>query len=150
MFAIADRASMRCARVMRGTASIASTVSLRAAIRSMSALFCAGQKKPISAAPGFIMSTSAGAGGRTFRIRSASAHRAAAVGAMRAPASAKSSSGKPAAVPAPVSMMTSRPSLRSFWTVSGEAATRRSRGNVSLGMPAFMVFVRGFVRWLVW
>ena len=50
MFAIADSASSFCARVMRGTASIASTVSLRAASRSTSALFCAGQMKLISVA----------------------------------------------------------------------------------------------------
>ena len=51
MFAIADSASSFCARVMRGTASIANTVSLRAASRSTSALFCAGQTKLMSVGP---------------------------------------------------------------------------------------------------
>ena len=58
MFAIADSASMRCARVMRGIASIASTVALRAASFSTRSLFCAGQMKPISIAPGFRRSAS--------------------------------------------------------------------------------------------
>ena len=46
---------------MRGTASIASTVTLRAASRSISSLFCAGQMKLISVAPGFSRSASCAA-----------------------------------------------------------------------------------------
>ncbi len=78
MLAIADSASIRCARVMRGTASIASTVTLRAASRSSSSLFCAGQTKLISVAPSFSSSTSClppaiAIGCRTFSTTSASA-----------------------------------------------------------------------------
>ena len=131
MFAIADSASIRCARVMRGTASIASTVTLRAASRSSSSLFCAGQMKLISVAPGFRRSTSclppAGAdrlphlehdvrlGVERRRVRRDGRARLD-VGA----------SANVAASPAPASTTTSRPSLRIFWTVSGAAATRDS------------------------
>ena len=78
MFAIADSASSFCARVMRGTASIANTVSLCAASRSSSGLFCAGQMKLISVAPGLSRSASLpppgrAIGCRTFRTMSASA-----------------------------------------------------------------------------
>src|SRR3569832_603543 len=140
MFAIADSASMRWARVMRGTASMASTVALRAARRSISGLFCAGQKNPTSTAPGFTMSASAGVGGRTFRIRSDAAYSDRAPGTMRAPAWMNTSSGKPDSTPAPASTSTSKPSLRRHCTVSGEAATRRSKGAVSFGIPTFIVW----------
>ena len=78
MFAIADSASSFWARVMRGTASIANTVTLRAASLSTSALFCAGQMKLIRIAPGFSRSASwappgRAIGWRTFRTMSASA-----------------------------------------------------------------------------
>ena len=45
MLAIDDSASIFWARVMRGTWSIASAVALRAARRSMSALFLPGHRK---------------------------------------------------------------------------------------------------------
>ena len=79
MFAIADSASSFCARVMRGTASIANTVTLRAASRSTSALFCAGQMKLMRIVPGLSRSASCAAvraarsAGRTLRTMSASA-----------------------------------------------------------------------------
>ena len=52
MFAIDDSASSFCAREMRGTLSIASTVSLRPASCCMSSGFCAGQMKLTSVLPG--------------------------------------------------------------------------------------------------
>jgi hypothetical protein len=45
MFAIELRASIFCAREMRGTWSIASAVALRAASRWMSSWFLAGHRK---------------------------------------------------------------------------------------------------------
>ena len=92
MFAIADSASMRWARVMRGIASMASTVTLRVARRWTSSLFWAGQMKPIRVAPGLMRSASwpppgRCAGGRTLSTMSAAAHKAGASGAISAPAS---------------------------------------------------------------
>ena len=77
---------------MRGTASIASTVTLRAASRSSSSLFCAGQMKLISVAPAFSRSASWPPPGRADRLPhlehdvGLGAH-AARVGAIVAPAS---------------------------------------------------------------
>ncbi len=92
MFAMADSASMRCARVMRGMASMASTVTLRAAMRSMRSLFWAGQKKLMSAAPGLMKSDSCtvvpgrNMGWRTLRMTSDSTHTASELSAIVAPA----------------------------------------------------------------
>ena len=52
MFAIDDSASIFCARVMRGTWSIAIAVAFAAAIFSTSSLFFPGHKKLINVAPG--------------------------------------------------------------------------------------------------
>src|SRR5688572_23610927 len=51
MLAIEESASSFCAREMRGTLSIASTVALRAASASISCGFCAGQMKLTRVAP---------------------------------------------------------------------------------------------------
>ena len=58
MFDIELSASSFCARVMRGTASIAIDVACFAFSRSMMSLFLAGQRKEMSVAPGFNRSTS--------------------------------------------------------------------------------------------
>jgi hypothetical protein len=83
---VADSASMRCARVVRGTPSIASTVAFFACSFSRSSRFCDGQMKEISAAPSFMRAISSKSGARTFKITSASRHSVAA-STMRAPAS---------------------------------------------------------------
>ena len=51
MLDIEDSASIFCAREMRGTASMASTVAPRAATCSSNARFCAGQKKLMRVLP---------------------------------------------------------------------------------------------------
>jgi hypothetical protein len=58
--------------------------------------------------------------------------------AIVAPASTKASSAKPAARPAVSSTTTLKPSALSRATESGVAATRRSPGKLSFGMPKFI------------
>jgi len=68
-------ASIFCARDnKRGTASIASTVALRAASAFISSGFCAGQMKLISVAPSFSLATSSVDGARTLKTMSAVDH----------------------------------------------------------------------------
>src|SRR4051812_5051074 len=55
-----------------------------------------------------------------------------------APFERYSSSGKPAAVPAPDSTATSSPDFTRGGTAAGMTATRVSPGSVSLGMPILM------------
>ena len=86
MLAIEDSASIFWARVMRGTWSIASTVTLRAASRSTRSLFLPGQRKLMSTAPGFSRSTSSALGGCTLSSTSASDHSAAPSAVTVAPA----------------------------------------------------------------
>ncbi|MNC19065.1 hypothetical protein D3C75_669900 [compost metagenome] len=66
--AIELRASSDCAREIRGTESIAITVTPRAASFSISAGFCAGQIKLTSVVPGFSSEISLSSGALTFRI----------------------------------------------------------------------------------
>jgi len=76
MFAIDDSASSFCARLMRGTASIAIALALRATSRSSSAAFCPGHRNEISVAPSRSISVSSWpvpgwySGGRTFATMS--------------------------------------------------------------------------------
>ena len=78
MLAIDDSASIFCARVMRGTWSMAIAVTLPAASRSTSALFLPGHRKLIRVAPGrsrsasWTSSVGCCSGGWTFRTMSAS------------------------------------------------------------------------------
>ena len=65
-----DNASSFCAREMRGTLSIASTVSPRPASLCMSSGFCAGQMKLTSVVPGLSDAISSGSGARTLKTRS--------------------------------------------------------------------------------
>ena len=72
MLAIEDSASIFCAREMRGTLSIASTVALRAASCCISSGFCAGQMKLTSVvALAHAAATSAALGARTLKTMSA-------------------------------------------------------------------------------
>jgi hypothetical protein len=89
--AIELSASSFCAREMRGTQSIASTVAPRCVSRSSIAICCAGQTKPISVACFFSSAASSTprlgwtCGGRTLITTSTEAHRLAA-STMAAPA----------------------------------------------------------------
>src|SRR4051812_46635795 len=64
-----------------------------------------------------------------------------------APFERYSSSGNPAAVPAPDSTATSSPDFTSGGTAAGMTATRVSPGSVSLGMP---ILISVFFRVLLW
>lgn len=91
MFAIEESASIFCARVMRGTWSIASTVSFFSAILARSGSFCAGQRKLTRVCPSLVRSSSSlpsagcAIGGRTLSTMSASFQIASAVSATDAP-----------------------------------------------------------------
>jgi hypothetical protein len=86
--AIEESASIFCARDMRGTLSIASTVAFFAARLFSSSGFCAGQMKDTSVCCSRMASTSSGPGARTLKTMSARDHTAAASGTTMAPAAA--------------------------------------------------------------
>ncbi len=86
MLAMEESASSFCAREMRGTLSIASTVAFFAASCCMSSGFCAGQIKETSAPPSRIRPTSAALGPRTLKTISEAAHSFAASETISAPA----------------------------------------------------------------
>jgi hypothetical protein len=71
MLAIEDSASSFCAREMRGTLSIASTVACRAASACISCAFCAGQMKLTRVAPSRRRPSSSALGARTLKRISA-------------------------------------------------------------------------------
>ena len=70
MLAMDDSASIFWAREMRGTLSMASTVSPRPASCCMSSGFWAGQTKLTSVVPGLIRGISSAVGARTLKTRS--------------------------------------------------------------------------------
>lgn len=70
MLAIELKASIDWAREMRGTESIASAVTLRAASFAISSGFCAGQIKLTRVLPSRINAISSSCGALTFNIRS--------------------------------------------------------------------------------
>ena len=70
MLAIDDSASSFCAREMRGTLSIASTVAFRAASCCSRSGFCAGQMKLTSVPPSRSRPTSSRLGARTLKTMS--------------------------------------------------------------------------------
>ena len=86
MLAIEESASSFCAREMRGTLSIASTVAFFAASCFSSSGFCAGQMKLTSVPPSRIRPTSSALGPRTLKTMSDAAHSSAAVSTISAPA----------------------------------------------------------------
>src|SRR3954468_24843973 len=145
MFAMEESASSFCARDMRGTLSIASTVARRAARSRSRSGFCAGQRKLTSVWPSRIMRTSSAFGARTLKTMSAPDHTAAASGTTVAPAAAYASSEMLAASPAPAWTITVKPSFASFGTTSGTVATRFSPGKISFGTPIVCVILCGSV-----
>jgi hypothetical protein len=88
MLAIEESASSFCAREMRGTLSIASTVAFRAASSRSSSGFCAGQMKLTSVCPSRIACTSSRLGARTLKTMSAPDQTDAASATTVAPAAA--------------------------------------------------------------
>jgi hypothetical protein len=79
MLAIELSASSFCAREMRGTLSMASTVALRAASCCSSSGFCAGQMKLTSVVPSRSRPTSSVDGPRTLKMMSDDDHKVAGV-----------------------------------------------------------------------
>src|SRR3954469_9112629 len=125
------KASIFCARLsVRGSESIASTVTLRAARLCISSAFCAGQMKLMSTCPSRMRPTSAMFGARTLKRMSALDQGS---DTISAPAARYASSEKLAASPAPDCTATRKPSLISFSTTSGTVATRFSPAAVSRG-----------------
>src|SRR5919197_893555 len=135
MFAIDESASSFCAREMRGTLSIASTVAFFAASASMSSGCCAGQMKLTSVAPSRSITPSSTSGGRTLKTMSAVTHSCSGAGMISAPAARYVSSAKFAASPAPDCTATRKPSFASRSTTSGTVATRFSPSAVSRCTP---------------
>jgi hypothetical protein len=86
--AIDDKASIFCAREMRGTMSIATAVAPRALTTSSKSGFWAGQKKLIRVWPLRNASASGTSGPRTLTSTSAAATTAAALGSTCTPAAA--------------------------------------------------------------
>ena len=124
---------MDCARVMRGTRSRASALTLRAASAAKRSALAVGWRSAMSTAPGLSSAASSVEGRRTRRTTSASWHAAAASAASVAPAFSYRSSGNPARAPAPRCTTTCAPLLISFAALSGTSATRCSPGVVSAG-----------------
>ena len=135
MLAIDDSASSFCAREIRGTLSIASTVAFLAASCCRSSGFCAGQMKLTSVPPSRSRPTSSPFGARTLKTMSDVAQSRALSATTSAPAVRYASSLIWAASPAPASTATLNPCLISFSTTSGTVATRFSPGKVSRGTP---------------
>ncbi len=86
MLAIDESASSFCAREMRGTLSIASTVAFLAASCCSSSGFCAGQMKLTSVPPSRSSATSSAVGPRTLNTMSDIAHNPAPSATISAPA----------------------------------------------------------------
>ncbi len=87
MPAIEVSASIFWARLsIRGSESIASTVTFRAASCFISSGFCAGQMKLTNVEPSRITATSAAVGARTLKTRSDDDHSSAALPTTSAPA----------------------------------------------------------------
>src|SRR5882724_1028919 len=130
MPAMEVNASIFWARLrVRGSESMASTVTLRAARLCINSGLCAGQMKLTSTCPSRITPTSAGLGARTLKMMSAFQGSE----TISAPAARYASSEKLAASPAPDCTATRKPSLISFSTTSGTVATRFSPAAVSRG-----------------
>src|SRR2546430_4959504 len=146
MFAIDESASSFCAREMRGTLSIASTVAFFAASACSRSGFCAGQMKLTRICPSRIARTSSSVGARTLKMMSARDHTEAASGTTVAPQSAYAWSARLAPSPAPACTTTPQPTFTSFGTTSGTVATRFSPGKTSLGTPITWVMGVGFYR----
>ena len=132
MFAIDESTSSDCAREMRGTASIASAVTPRAASACTRSGFSAGASSDTTTCPGRSRAISDSDGALIFS-RTSAFHTASSM--TSAPARRYAASSKLDSAPASRSTNTAYPSPRIASTVFGVAATLVSPGRVSLGTP---------------
>src|SRR5215471_6463924 len=131
---------------MRGSISRLIELMPRAASFSTSVFSLNGSRKLMWIAPGFIRSTSARGGLRTWSRRSASARTSRRFCMTVAPVEAKRSSLKPLCRPVPVSIWTVAPSFTRREAVAGIIAERFSAGSVSLGTPMIILGAPGWER----
>ncbi len=129
---------MDWARVMRGIRSMAKLVTPASCSGFNSSPARKGSMMEMTRVPDFRPLVSSGSGRRTLATTSADPKATVASAAMVAPAFSYASSGMAAPSPAPFSTATSKPRLMSFFTVSGDAATRVSSGRCSLGIAIFI------------
>lgn len=142
------KASIRCARDVRGMPSMVNDVTFRSfSLCTMGWLSgAAGWRNVTRTAPLGIMSTSCfptaalKMGCLTFRITSAPENSRSTSASIRAPAFSYSASAMKMPSPAPAWTTTSKPFACSFWTVSGMAATRFSACRISFGTTTLMTF----------
>src|SRR6185312_4350960 len=127
-----ERASIDCARVVRGTNSTAKAESFLAMIGSRALGSSRGLRNPMITQLPLSLAISSGSGRFTQARTSASGSRSERPIAL-APAVSYSASGNPACTPAPVSIPISTPVATSFLTDSGVNATLASPGCVSRG-----------------
>jgi len=137
MLACDESASIDCARLIRGMASIAKLVTPALAIARMPSALVSGPRKPMSTLSESSRPISSALGAATLTTRSAP-RATVASSIICAPASSNAWSGISA--PAPASRWT-----RTWWswpvslpTTSGASATRRSPSAVSFGTPIRM------------
>ena len=132
-----ERASMDCARLIRGSRSSLYTVAPRAARACTVSAAATGWRKLISETPSGNAPTSSSVGGCTRATTAAPERAAAASSTTVAPAWRKASSENRARSPAPDSTTTSTPVLASLVATSGTIATRSSPGRDSLMTASF-------------
>src|ERR1039458_3509918 len=139
-----DRASMLCARVMRGISSMARKVTPRSASARAASPAVSGSPKPMAVCPCRNSARSAAPvsgfapGLRTCKITSAVRNTSSRLPARRTPFSTYSASGKPASPPAPGCMSNSTPVLFKTEMALGTIATRRSPGDPSATIPTII------------
>src|SRR2546423_8123329 len=144
MPACEDRASILCARLIRGTRSRLKALTFCFASALTASALVAGCRKLINTAPVLRRPTSSGVGGCT--LSTASLPRAVAASVTLAPTSMYAASLKKAEVPAPASIETCRPALTSPRAASGTSATRPSPARLSFGTPTFIMPPGSYVR----
>src|ERR1035441_4603146 len=143
MVAIDERASMLCARVMRGISSMERKLTPRSARLRAASSAVSGSPKPITVCPRRICARScAPVSGLAPGLRTCSTTSAVSKissrPAMRTPLAAYSESGKPAWLPAPASRINSAPVLFSTESAVGTMATLRSPGASSATIPTLI------------
>ena len=124
------RASIDCAREMRGTSSRESAVTPALAAASIESTDVVGERNEIVRAPFF--SDFICSGERAVTDATTSASEITLPLFTVAPAAVYSTSVNPEATPAPVSITTSKPALVNLEIMSGTSATRASPGLISL------------------
>ena len=128
-----ESASIDCARVIRGMASIANEVTPAWASPFATSPLVSGWRNPIRTVPSFIRPISSADGGATLATTSPEKP-----SPRPAPASSYSPSGTCADSPAPDSSTTSTSCDDSFLATSGTRATLRSPSAVSFGTESFI------------